>query len=71
MYVGTEGMQSRYFMRVVLQVRCRPRLVLALDELDEVVHHALVKVLATQVRVAAGRQDLRGGGAGRARARSG
>ncbi len=34
-------------------------LVLLLDELDEVVHDAVVKVLASQVRVAARRNDLR------------
>lgn len=33
-------------------------LVLLLDQLDEVVHHAVVEVLSAQVSVAAGRNDL-------------
>ena len=33
-------------------------LVLLLDQLDEVVHHAVVKVLSAQVSVTAGRNDL-------------
>lgn len=34
-------------------------LVLALDQLDEVIHDAVVEILASQVSVSAGRDDLR------------
>ena len=57
--LGALGLAAQFLQGAA--VLADVRLVLLLDQLDEVVHHTVVKVLASQVRVSGGGDDLQQG----------
>ena len=57
--LGALGLPAQLLQRAA--VLADVRLVLLLDQLDEVVHHTVVEVFASQVRVSRGGNDLRQG----------
>ncbi len=57
--LGALGLAAQLLQRAA--VLADVRLVLLLDQLDEVVHNAVVKILASQVRVSRGGDDLQQG----------